>query len=591
MLTTTDTIDPISRQLVGNALAAIADEMAVTIFRTAHSTIVRDSMDFSTSLCDSHGQQVAQAVTVPFHLGAVPTAMQSLLSVYGDSLRENDIYIMNDPFDGGMHIPDVFVFMPVFVDANLVGFACTTAHHADLGGRVPGSAATDNTEIFQEGLRIPWLRLYSEGKPVDEVFKIIRANVRIPLMTLGDIAAQVAACRTGASGFRQLVEQHGAEELRTLMGDLIDYTERLVRGAIAAWPNGTAEFTDYLDSDGIDITEVPITVRVTIDGDEVTADFSDSAPMVRGALNCTESVTAAAVYLAVRSAVDIDVPGTAGAFRPVKIITRPATLTNVAMPGASSMRGVTGFRIVDAVSGALAQLLPTQIPAAGEGGNTLAIFGGSDTSGEPFVFYELICGTWGATSLGDGNDGLSNPASSAANIPIEVAESDFPIVIERYGLVADTGGAGKFRGGLGIERSWRLLVPEASLVVRSDRQIHRPYGLNGGMSGASSLNCIYRRGGKVETLGPMFTTRLFEGDVFYHRIAGGGGWGPPHERRREQIEQDRLEDKVTLAAVRRTYPTHREIGEIDELQTAVGGGDRSPRAIEGQVTDSGLKPS
>ena len=574
MTTMQTTVDPVTLQLVDNALSALADEMALIIFRTAHSTTVRDSMDFSTSLCDPTGEQVAQAVTVPFHLGAVPEAIKTLKDRYGDSLAPGDVFVMNDPFDGGMHTPDIFVFRPVFVGATLIGFACTTAHHADVGGRMPGSAATDNTEIYQEGLRLPWVRLYAAGEVVDDIERVIRKNVRIPEMTMGDIFAQVAACEAGAAGLVELAERYGTDELATVMSALLDYTERLVRSEIESWPDGTATFTDYLDSDGIDTVAVPITVHLTIQGDRIIADFSDSGPMTRGALNCTHSVTAASVYLAVRSALATLVPNTAGAFRPVETITRPGTVTHVAMPGASSMRGVTGFRIVDAVNGALAQLLPDRVPAAGEGGNTLAIFGG-ESGGARFIYYELVCGTWGGSPHGDGNDGLSNPASTAANIPVETAEAEFPVLIERYGLVSDTGGAGHWRGGLAIERTWRLLAPHATLSVRSDRQVRRPYGLSGGGDGAPSSNVIRRRDGTVEACPPMFNAELVEGDVFEHRIAGGGGWGDPLTRDPAAVARDVLNEKLTRARAREDYGVCLDDdGRVDADATAAARAER-----------------
>src|SRR5215207_7783989 len=300
-------------------------------------------------------------------------------------------------------------------------------------------------------------------------------------MTFGDLGAQVAACSVAERALVALAERHGTETLAELMDALIDYTERLVRQEILTWPDGTATFTDYLGSDGIEAGDVPITATVTIVGDEVIADLTDSSPMVRGSLNSTRSFVMACVYHVVRSALTLEVPNTAGAFRPVRVLTKPGTVTEVVMPGASSMRGVTGFRVVDALNGALAQLIPDRVPAAGEGGNTLAIFG-ADRPGDGgrYVFYELIVGTWGGTPTWDGNDGLTNPASLAANIPVEVAESEFPIVVERYGLVHDTGGAGEHRGGLAVERVWRCLTPRTSLIVRSDRSKHAPYGLAGG---------------------------------------------------------------------------------------------------------------
>ena len=362
-------------------------------------------------------------------------------------MQPGDVFLMNDPFDGGIHLQDLFVFKPVHFEGELIGFTCTTAHHGDVGGRLPGSSACDNTEIFQEGIRLPWLRLYAAGEPVEDVFKIVEANVRIPRMTFGDLGAQVAACSVAERALVGLAERHGREQLALLCDALIDHTEQLVRQEIATWPDGTASFTDYLGSDGIDVVDVPITAHVTIAGDEVTADLTDSAPMVRGSLNSTRSFVQACVYQAVRAALTVEVPNTSGAFRPIHVLTKPGTVAEVVMPGASSMRGVTGFRVLDAVNGALAQLIPDRVAAAGEGGNTLAIFGAERPEGGRFVFYELVVGTWGATPEADGNDGLTNPASLAANVPVEVAEQEYPILVERYGLVPDSGAPASIAAG------------------------------------------------------------------------------------------------------------------------------------------------
>ncbi len=542
---TTRTIDPITQEIVGNALASIADEMATTIFRTAHSTVVRDGMDFSAALCNADGETVAQAVTVPFHLGSVPHAMDTLRAKWGDRMRPGDVFVMNDPFDGGIHLQDIFVFKPVFLDGGLIGFATTTAHHGDVGGRLPGSAACDNTEIFQEGIRLPWLKLFDRGEPVAVIFEIIRANVRIPRMTLGDLAAQIAATSVAERALQELAQRYGPERLADLMTGLIEHTERLVRSEIAGWPDGTATFTDYLDSDGIERRDVPITATVTIAGDEITADLTESSPMVAGALNSTRSFIQACVYQAVRSALDVEIPNTSGAFRPIHVLTKPGTIAHVVMPGASSMRGVTGFRALDAVNGALAQLIPDRVPAAGEGGNTLAVFGSERPDGSRFIFYELIVGTWGGTPECDGNDGVTNPASLAANIPVEVAESEFPIVIERYRLVPDSGGEGKHRGGLAVERVWRCLTPDTSLIVRSDRSAHPPYGLQGGQPGTLSSNLLIHADGAEEVLPSMFSTTIQPGDVYVHRTAGGGGWGDRAERDPQRHAEDITDGKVT----------------------------------------------
>jgi N-methylhydantoinase B len=547
-----DHADAIVQEIVGNAFASIADEMATTIFRTAHSTVVRDVMDFSAALCDPSGETVAQAVTIPLHLGSIPTAMRSLLDRFGDDLHPGDVFVMNDPFDGGMHTPDIYVVKPVFHGGAHIGYAVTVAHHGDVGGRLPGTSACDNTEVFQEGLRLPWIRLCRDDEPIDDVVRVIRANVRIPRMTMGDVNAQLAACTIADRALNELAERYGPERLTQLMTRLVDHTERVVRSEIATWPDGKASFVDYLDSDGIDVADVRIEVELEIRGDEVIVDLSGSAPMVRGALNSTRSFTEATVYQAVMSAVSSEIPTTSGAFRPVKVVTKPGTVAHVVMPAASTMRGVTGFRMFDAVNGALAQLIPHRVPAAGEGGNSLAIFAGDDGSGERFIYFELVVGTWGARPTADGNDGLCNPAATAANIPVEVAESEFPIMIERYGLVPDSGGPGRFRGGLAIERTWRTLAPDTTLQVRSDRQNHAPYGLYGGLPGGFSANVVTNGSGPI-AYPPMFSTTISSGAVYHHRMAGGGGWGDPLLRDPAAVADDVRNEKVGAASAREHY--------------------------------------
>jgi N-methylhydantoinase B/oxoprolinase/acetone carboxylase alpha subunit len=542
----------VTQGIVANALASIADEMAMTIFRSAHSTIVRDCMDFSASICSPTGLTVAQAVTLPVHLGATPPAVRALLAEYGSDMHEGDVFIMNDPFSGGMHTPDVFIIKPILLETTVVGYAVTTAHHADVGGRVVGTASCDNTDIFQEGLRMPWMRLYDGGVPGDSVFKFLRANVHTPETTLGDIRAQIAGCTIGERAVKKLAERYTPDRLGKIMIDLIDYTEELVRHDIAQWPDGTATFTDYLDSDGIEVCDVAITAKVTIQGDEIHVDLSDSSPMVRGALNCTKSSAEASAYHAVMSAVTAELPTTAGAFRPITVTTKPGTIMGLVMPGACSMRGVTGFRILDAINGALAQLIPDRIPAASEGGNSLAAFASHDADGHQVLFYELVVGTWGARPGADGNDGVSNPCSVAANIPVEVAEADFPVLIERYGFVADSGGPGQYRGGLAIERTWRTLTDETALLVRSDRQVHRPYGLAGGHDGSPSQNVVTNSVG-TSSFPPMFSTVVGRDTVYHHRTAGGGGWGDPLLRDPAAVVRDVRSGKVTRDAAFEAY--------------------------------------
>jgi len=567
-------INPITREIIQTALAAAADEMSLGLYRTAYSTIVRDCLDYSTSLCDANGEMIAQGVTIPFHLGSVPYALAALFKKFGDSLEPGDIFILNDPFDGGMHIPDIFIVKPIFWEGERVAFAVSTAHHLDMGGRLPGSSACDNTEIFQDGLRIPWLKLYRRGQPDEAIFALIRANVRVPEMTIGDIRAQLAACHIGERAIHDLIRRYGVATFTACTADLLAYTERLMRAEIAGWTDGSYSFTDYLDSDGVGGPPTKIHVTLTVEGDTITADFTGSSLQVRGALNSTLSFTASVVALCVRAVLQEEIPNTAGMFKPLKIIAPPGTVVNVEMPGASSMRGVTGFRMADAVWGALAGLLPDRVMAAGEGGNTLVIIGGQRPNKTPYVYYELLSGTWGARPDRDGNDGLCNPANVASNIPVEQAECEYPVRIERYGLVDDSGGVGQFRGGLAIEREWRLLVGEAHLAIRSDRRDHLPYGLYGGGPGTPSVNWLYAADDECNERGTllptMISTSIKAGERIYHKQAGAGGWGDPLRRPPEIVARDVKNGKVSLESARRDYGVVVEAATFiaDEAATA-----------------------
>jgi N-methylhydantoinase B/oxoprolinase/acetone carboxylase alpha subunit len=547
------TTDPITREIVQNALSAAADEMSLALYRTAYSTIVRDCLDYSTSLCSAEGQMIAQGVTIPLHIGAVPTAMEALFKRFGDDINDGDLFVMNDPFEGGMHIPDIFIVRPIFWEGQRVAFAVATAHHLDLGGRVPGSSACDNTDIYQDGFRIPWLKLYDRGVPNETFFSLFRANIRVPQMTVGDLRAQMAACHIGERCIKELVERYGLQTFRACCDDLIAHTERLIRSEIASWPKGTYTFTDHMDSDGVGGPPVKFQLALTVHDDSLTFDFTGTSPQVRGALNCTLSYTAAAVAICLRSVMSEPVANNAGIFRPLKVIAPLGTVINCVMPAASSMRGVTGFRLVDTIFGAFAQLLPDRVFAAGEGGNTVVVIGGNRPDRSSYVYYELLTGTWGARPDRDGNDGLCSVSNIASNVPIEEAESAYPVRIESYGLVRDTGGAGKFRGGLAVQREWTLLEGDrAQLSIRSDRRLHPPYGLFGGKPGSTSSNTLHHAD-RDESLPTMISTAIGLRETFSHQMPGGGGYGDPLQRLPASVAWDVKNDKVSLEAARSQY--------------------------------------
>jgi N-methylhydantoinase B len=545
--------DPVRLELVKNAVGSVVDEMVLTVVRIAYSSIMKDTMDLSSAFCDPRGRMVAQGLSLPLHLGSIPDAMMAVLTKFGDSLRPGDIVVLNDPYLGGMHLPDIFMFQPVWHDNTPLGYAVVVAHHNDMGGRVPGSSAADSTEIFQEGLRIPILKLYDRGQPNETLFDMIRLNVRIPDVVTGDLQAQVAACRIAERGMQALADRFGAAELLAMFDELLDYSEREARRTIREIPDGTYRFVDHLDDDGIRMDQpVTIKVAVTVAGDELTADLTGTSPQVSGAINATLSFAKSAVYFAVRAIMDCDVPNNAGFFRPIHVSAPSGCLLNPVSPGACAARGVSGFRLIDALFGALAQAVPDRVRAAGEGGTTSYSIGGYDDAGRFVLFREALMGAWGAGARREGIDGVANPACNIGNAPIEVVESQSPVRVERYELVADSGGAGEFRGGMSVERQLRFLGARATLQFRSDRRRFPPYGLCGGRPGAASQTTLHD-GTTWSELPTKFTRPLHSGDAFRHATAGAGGYGDPRRRDPALVLTDVCDGRVTQGAARDAY--------------------------------------
>jgi N-methylhydantoinase B len=548
------TIDPITFEVIKNALDSIADQMAIVLIRSAYSAIVRDTVDFSTAFCDRKGRMLAQGLTTPLHLGSFPDAMRHLVQEYGGRMKPGDIFTLNDPYGaGGMHLPDIYAIKPIFFEGQVEGFAATLAHHTDVGGISPGSNSIHSTEIYQEGIRIPLLKLYDRGQPNETLFSLIRKNVRVPVKVLGDIRAQVAACYTAEKAFLELLQKHGPATLRLYMEEMLDYAERLMRAEIEALPDSVYEFTDFIDGLGKDPEPIRFHVQLTIEGDTITVDWTGSSAQVQGGINSPIPFTRSATYLAVRSMIARDLPNSEGYMRPIQVLAPLGSIMNPREPAACGARGITGFRMIDTVLGALAQAVPERVPAAGEGGASLPSIGGYQ-DGKPFVYVETILGTWGGRPHRDGSEGVSNLGANQSNQPIELIEAELPLEVQQYGLLPDTGGAGQYRGGLSLMREYRLLAEQAVLTVRSDRRKHTPYGLQGGKPGTPSWNIVNPGPNQriLPTL-PMEAVQLKQGDVFRHILAGGGGYGDPLKREPRMVLEDVLNDKVTLAYARREY--------------------------------------
>ena len=539
-------IDPITLEVIKNALGSVADEMALVVMRTAYSNIMRDSMDYSTALCDRDGCSVAQGLTNPIHLGSFPDAMRRVVAEHKETMQPGDVFIFNDPYgSGGMHLPDVFIIKPVFIDGQVEGFAATLGHQCDIGGIAPGGMAVYATEIYQEGLRLPLLKLYEAGKPNQTLFRIIEQNVRVPVLVMGDLRSQLAACDSGERGLTQLIEKYGVVTFRRYVEELHDYAERLMRHEISALPDGVYEFEDWLDGLGEEPQPIRFKVTITIAGDGITIDWAGTSEQVKGAINQPVPTTNSMCYLAVRCAVRAPIPNCDGYMRAIKVVAPLGSIVNPTEPAACAARGITAYRMLDAMFGALAQVVPDSVPAAGEGGPSAILFGGRH-NGEPFVAGAGLLGCWGGRRNRDGLEGLSNPGANLSNQPVEIFESGQPFEVTRYGFVENSGGPGRSRGGYALVREYRLLADEAVVTLRTDRRAILPYGLDGGLPGTPSWN-IVNPGPEQRILPvcPMDSIPIKGDDVFCHICPGGGGYGDRLERDPQKVFEDVHNEMIT----------------------------------------------
>jgi N-methylhydantoinase B len=562
-------IDPITLEVVASALGSTADEMALVVMRSAYSAVVRDSMDYSTALCDRHGQIVAQGLTLAGQLGTFPSIMRHIVERAADT-HDGDVFIANDPFEaGGQHLPDIYIISPICQGGEIEGYAATMAHHSDVGGLTAGSVALHASEIYQEGLRLPILKLIDGDVPNDAILNIIAHNTRSPTEVLGDLRAQLAACRIGEAGLRRLIDKYGVPFVRRYLDALQSMGEAMMGDVIATLPNGRYRFTDYIDGYGEAPEPLAIEAVVEICDRTIEIDFPGVPRQVPASLNCPVGMVFAACYCAIRQIAEVELPNCEGYMRPIAIHAPQGSILNPVLPASCGARGVVGYRVYDAVMGALAQAVPDRVRAAGEGGPTLISFGGY-VSGRPYVLTEVLVGNWGARAGQDGPEGISNPLANLSNQPAELVEADFPLQVLRYGLVEDTGGPGEFRGGLAFVRDYRVRADGMRMTIRTDRRQHPPPGLDGGRPGAPSTVVINPGTAGEQTLPtmPMASIELDDGDVVHHISAGGGGVGSPVRRTPALVLADVLEGKVSRRAARESYGIVVVGEEIDAAETA-----------------------
>ena len=563
----TERIDPITLEIIQNGLATLAEEMTLTVLRTGYSLTLRETQDFSVGVCDHLGQFVAQT-GAPIHLGSFPGVMHKLVAEHADTTRPGDVFISNDPYgSAGMHLPDVFVIKPAFVDDRVVGYAVAMGHQCDIGGITPGSMAVYATEIYQEGLRIPLLKFYDAGEPNRTLTQLIEKNVRVPVLVMGDLDAQVAACRAGESGLIKLVERYGgADGFATYTEALHDYAERMMREEIAALPDGVYEFEDYIDGMGENPEPIRFKVALTIAGDGVRLDWAGTSKQVKAAINGPVATTYSMAYEAMRCMARTPLPNCQGFTRPIEVTAPLGSIVNPTEPAACASRGIIAHRLHDVMLGALAQVAPDRVPAACEGGPTALSFGGSD-GGEPFVMLEGVGGTWGSRYDRDGPSSIFH--ANTQNLSVEFAESRMPLEYTRVGFAENSGGPGRYRGGYGTVKGYRMLIDEVNLNIRSDRRAILPYGLDGGLPGTPSWN-IVNPGSGQELLPtcPMESTVLNRGDVFLHVQSGGGGHGDPLERDPELVLDAVLNEFITTDYAFDVYGVAVRDGAVDGQATA-----------------------
>ena len=542
------TAKSIQVELVRNNLESIADGMAVTLWRTSRSAVVRTGWDFSTAILTPEGELAGQGMCHPIHLGGMMPALKGCTDQYHNNISEGDILVVNDPYSGGSHLPDIYLFKPIFVSGTLVAYLAAIAHHADIGGRIPGGQGYDNTEIFQEGLCIPPLKLFDKGIANESLFRIIEKAVRVPEQVLGDLQSQVSSLYHGEKQIQTFLATINPETYKTVVNDLLDYSELLTRQTIRALPDGSWSFTDYVDNDGISSKPIQVTVRLEKKGDEITVDFEGTSPQCKGSIQPLMPNTKAMVYAVLRSVLGNHIPNNSGVFRPVTVLAPKGSFVNPNYPAGVAARQLGCRRANQAVWGAIAQVIPENVFACPGGADASIATSGYDKSNTPWRSFVLTEGfnetSGGARSDKDGLEGQGANITNQANTPVEILELEYPIRILDYSLVPNTEGAGKFRGGLAQRRIYEYQQEGTEVRVRSDRRIQAPWGLKGGHN-ASPPKIMLRKDEQRHAMPSKFQAQMDVKDELTVQWCGGGGYGDPLDRDPEMVRWDVLEQKIT----------------------------------------------
>ncbi len=549
-------LSAIDIELLRNGLTSICDEMYVALMRSAYSTNIKERKDHSTAIFDIKGRVVVQGESLPLHLASMLGLVEVVLERVGtENLSPGDMFISNDPFVGrGSHLPDVALVAPVFHGEELVFFVADIAHHADIGGMAPGSMAGGMTEVYQEGLRIPPIRLMRNNEIIEDVFDVILLNVRVPEERRGDYLAQIAANRLGERRLHELFQRWSVSQLEAGSDALVEAVARRMRAGITALPDGEYHFEDIMDDDGMGTENIPICVRIVIEGEEILFDFTGSGSQVKGNINVSYAGLQASVLFALKVLVDPEGPTNHGMLDPVRIEADTGSITNAVFPAATAARAQTCQRIIDAILGALSKAVPDRVIAASNGANGVSAFFGAGPDGRYYVYMETIGGGGGARAYKDGKDGVQVHTTNTSNLPVEALENEYPLLIERYELVPDSGGPGTWRGGCSLRRIYRPVGHTTIFSGQGERCVSHPWGLFGGGEGGLASFSMNLDDGSSQPLPvkPM-TVEVPPNATITAITPGAGGYGPPQGRNEADIANDLENGLFSTAYINEHY--------------------------------------
>ncbi len=550
-------IDIISLEITWNSLKSIADECYITLMKSAFSTNIKERHDHSTAITNSNGKLIAQAENaLPAHLASMGGLIQHVLDEYGKNIFEGDIFIANDPHvAGGTHLPDINMAMPIFSKGKLMGFVANIVHHADVGGAAVGSMSGGLNEIFKEGLRIPLVRLYSKGKIVKDVFRLLLLNMRLSDERKGDLNAQISACRLGVQRVRELISKHDEVYLNLTFEEILKRSKLRMQAAISKIPDGNYSFTDYMDDDGLNTKDIKISVIIKKKGKKILFDFSDTDDQVEGNFNLTFNATQSSVCYSLKALLDPDLPNNSGIFDAIDIKIPKGSLLNCLSPASVALRLNTCQRVVDVVLGAFINVLPEKITGAANGANTSAVFAGiNPNNGKRYVYLETLGGGMGGRYSKDGKDGVQVHLTNTSNLPVEAIEMEYPLRVEEYSFVENSGGAGEYRGGLGIRRIIRPISHKCEFTGVGERFKHSPWGVFGGKSGKPGKFYLEHKNGIITKL-PSKSSSIYtnENHAIIMETPGAGGYGNPKKRSKENILKDKISGKFSNSFIKKYY--------------------------------------